>query len=369
MTADMLTETSNKTGIVDTVETEVKRGWFEKLDVEGHNLKMKIDTGASCNVMSVETYKALCNDKFKKAKTKFESYGGHKLEIAGKWCCVASFDDKLYPLDFIIVREDAITLLGLPSCVSLGIVQEASEVHETSEHIREQYADIFKGIGLLPGEHKIRLKEDVKPVVYSARKVPHRLRDELKAELDKMEADGIIQPVTKPTEWVSPLVLVLKPGGQIRVCMDPGTLNEAIQREHFAIPTAEEISACLHGSKYFTTLDATSGFLQLKLDEESSYTMTFASPFGRYRYLRLPFGIKSAPEVFHRTVAELFSDIEGVETYVDDFLIHGATEEEHDARLKLVLDRCRSINLHLRASASLNKQNSHILVTSFRTVH
>ena len=90
-TADMLTETSNKTGIVDTVETEVKREWFEKLDVEGHNLKMKIDTGASCNVMSVETYKALCNDKLKKAKTKLESYGGHKLKIAGKWCCVGNF--------------------------------------------------------------------------------------------------------------------------------------------------------------------------------------------------------------------------------------------------------------------------------------
>ena len=66
--------------------------------------------------------------------------------------------------------------------------------------------------------------------------------------------------------------------------------------------------------------------------------------------------MKSAPEVFHRTVAELFSDIEGVETYVDDFLIHGTTEEEHDARLKPVLNRCRSINLHLNASKCKFKQ-------------
>ena len=73
------------------------------------------------------------------------------------------------------------------------------------------------------------------------------------------------------------------------------------------------------GCRVFSTLDATSGFLQLELDEASSYLTTFATPFGRYRFLRLPYGISSAPEVFHRTVNELFFDIEGVETYVDDF--------------------------------------------------
>ena len=145
-----------------------------------------------------------------------------------------------------------------------------------------------------------------------------------------MVEDGIIEAVTVPTEWVSPLVPVMKPGGTIRICLDPSPLNEAIKREHYAIPTADEIFARLHGSTYFSTLYATSGFLQMKLDEESSYKTTFASPYGRYRYLRLPFGIKSAPEVYHRTVADLFSDIEGVETYIDDFIIHGSTEEEHD---------------------------------------
>ena len=125
--------------------------------------------------------------------------------------------------------------------------------------------------------------------------MPHRLRDQLKTVLDKMVEDGIIEAVTVPTEWVSPLVLVMKPGGKIRICLDPSSLNEAIKREHYAIPTADEIFARLHGSTYFSTLDATSGFLQMKLDEESSYKTTFASPYGRYRYLRLPFGIKIGP--------------------------------------------------------------------------
>ena len=153
-----------------------------------------------------------------------------------------------------------------------------------------------------------------------------------------MVEDGIIEAVTVPTEWVSPLVLVMKTGGKIRICLDPSSLNEAIKREHEIF---HEIFARLHGSTYFSTLDATSGFLQMKLDEESSYKTTFASPYGRYRYLRLPFGLKSAPEVYHRTVADLFSDIEGVETYIDDFIIHGSTEE---------LDRCRKVNLKLNLS-------------------
>ena len=252
----------------------------------------------------------------------------------------------MHPLDFIIVQEVANTLLGLPSCVKMGIIQQASEISERDELI-ETYSDVFEGLGLLPGKHTIHLKNDVCPVIHSTRKVPHRLREQLKAELDKMERDGIIQRVTAPTDWVSPLVLVMKKGGNIRICLDPSSLNEAIKREHYAIPTADEIFARLHGSAFFSTLDATSGFLQMQLDEESSYRTTFASPYGRFRYLRLPFGIKSAPEVFHRTVADLFSDIEGVETYVDDFLIHGSTEEEHDRRLRQVLERCRQVNLKL----------------------
>ena len=136
-----------------------------------------------------------------------------------------------------------------------------------------------------------------------------------------MVQNKIITKVTEPTEWVNPIVTVRKPSGDLRICLDPLELNKAIRREHYAIPTPSEIVARLHGSKFFSVLDATSGFLQIPLDEESSYLTTFATPSGRYRFLRLPFGIRSAPKVFHRTIVELFQDIEGVETYIDDILI------------------------------------------------
>ena len=97
----------------------------------------------------------------------------------------------------------------------------------------------------------------------------------------------------------------------------------------------------------FSCLDASQAFHQIKLDKESSDLTCFNTPFGRYKFLRLPYGICSASEVFHRDAKELFKDIEGVGTFIDDILIWGRTEEEHDERLEQVLKKCQEENLKL----------------------
>ena len=146
--------------------------------------------------------------------------------------------------------------------------------------------------------------------------------------------------------------MVKKPStNKLRICIDPNALNKAIKREHHQICTAEENFGCLSGARYFSTLDATSGFLQVALDRNSSFLTTIATPFGRFRYLRLPFGFCSAPEVYHRIIAESFSDIPGVYTYIDDILVTGSTSEEHDKRLRLVLARYVTIPSSLLTSA------------------
>lgn len=88
------------------------------------------------------------------------------------------------------------------------------------------------------------------------------------------------------------------------------------------------------GAQFFSTLDASSGFYQIKLDEESAKLCTFNAPFGRHCFLRMPFGIASAPEVFHRTVQQLFDGMEGVGVFLDDVVVWGTTRKEHDERLK-----------------------------------
>ncbi|KAL7883911.1 hypothetical protein SRHO_G00015690 [Serrasalmus rhombeus] len=210
-----------------------------------------------------------------------------------------------------------------------------------------EFKDVFEGLGCLPGEHKIHVDETVAPVVHACRKVPFALREKLKEELGRMEKLKVIQKINEPTDWVSSLVIVQKKNGALRRCLDPRDLNKAVKREHFKLPTREEIMSQFAGAKWFSKLDASSGFWQMKLDDASSRLCTFNTPEGRYRFLRLPYGILSAPEVYHKTIHTTFEHIPGVTTMMDDVIVWGSTREEHDTRLRQVLERTRSVNLKL----------------------
>ena len=102
-----------------------------------------------------------------------------------------------------------------------------------------------------------------------------------------------------------------------------GSHQNVVKREHFEIPTKEEILGKLRDPKWFSKLDATAGFQQIELDRRSSMLTTFNTPFGRYRYLRLPMGICSAPEVFHKTVHQFLEEFDGITVYMDDIIVWG----------------------------------------------
>lgn len=129
-----------------------------------------------------------------------------------------------------------------------------------------------------------------------------------------------------------------------------------VKREKHVLPTAEEILPRLARSKVFTSLDAASGFYQVPLREDSKKLTTFITPFGRYAFGRLLFGITSAPEIFQRKMAETLVGLEGTEVYIDDILIHGETEEIHDQRLDKALKVIEEAGLKLNnASVSSDK--------------
>ena len=89
-----------------------------------------------------------------------------------------------------------------------------------------------------------------------------------------------------------------KPDGSIQVCPDPRDLNRANKPEHYPLSLVEDITSSCAGATLFSTPDAEKAFYQIQLNEESSRLLTFNTPFARYRYLRMPMGIKSAPEVY-----------------------------------------------------------------------
>ena len=102
----------------------------------------------------------------------------------------------------------------------------------------------------------------------------------------------------EPTDWVSSLAYSRKANGKLRICLDPKDLNAAIKRDHYKTPTVEEITHKLAGSRKFTKLDGTSSYLCIILDYESSLLTTFNMPWGRYRFIRLPFGLACSQDIF-----------------------------------------------------------------------
>ncbi|KAL6482004.1 hypothetical protein MHYP_G00100840 [Metynnis hypsauchen] len=204
--------------------------------------------------------------------------------------------------------------------------------------------------GLLNTEPvEIVLQDDAKPYsVHTARRIPLPLVPLVKKELHRMESEGIIEKVTKPTEWCAAMVPVLKPNKkEVRCCADLRKLNRAVKHEKNVLPTVEEILPRLVGSTVFTTLDAASGFYQIPLYEDSKKLTTFITPFGRYAFRRLPFGITSAPEIFQRKMVETLTGLEGIELFMDDILVHGESEEIHDQCLAKALKVIEASGLKL----------------------
>ena len=145
------------------------------------------------------------------------------------------------------------------------------------------------------------------------------------------------------------MVATRNKNGDVRICLDPRDLNKALKRPHHPMHTADDVASRLGNAMVFSTLDAKAGFWQIKLEKQSSLRTTFSTPYGTYRFLRMPFGINTASEVLQQAMERLFEGYPCA-IIVDDILIWGSTEEEHDANLRKVLERARQIGLKLNFS-------------------
>ncbi|KAG8187926.1 hypothetical protein JTE90_027700 [Oedothorax gibbosus] len=164
-----------------------------------------------------------------------------------------------------------------------------------------------------------------------------------------MEEQGIIVRIEEPTEWVSNMVVVDSPK-KLRICIDPRPLNEAIRRPHYPISASERLFTNLQGCTVFSFLDAKNGFWQLPLEDASSYLTTFTTPWGRYRFLVLPFGLNNAPEEFQRAMEEIFEAEPQIQPYFDDIALSSKNLQEHCDLLRKALTIARKENLKFNPS-------------------
>jgi len=270
-----------------------------QINSNGH-VRFQIDTGAQCNVLPVAQYKRATGDDslthVLPDSSLITAYGGTKLPVVGKVSLQVSRLGVQHTICCKLIDSPAVRpLLGHKACLTMRVIAYLDydrmnkplaspalvcAIDSTSlssiELIAKHFPTVFgNGIGKLNGEYHIRLSAEATPVQHAPRRVPVALRDKLKRTLDEMVIADIIVPVTEPTQWISSMVVVPKKNGTLRICLDPKDLNMAIQREHYPLPTIEDIATRLHGAKLFTVLDVKSGFRHVQLDEPSSYLTTF----------------------------------------------------------------------------------------------
>ena len=242
-------------------------------------------------------------------------------------------------------------LLGRPAITKLNLLElkyPSASVSEviTLESVKEKYPNLFRELGEMSGEYHITLKEGAKPYALSVpRRVPIPLLPQVKQELENMEKTGVIFRVDQPTDWCAGMVVVPKPNGKIRICVDLSRLNEKVKRENFPLPSIDQSLGLLSGAKYFSKIDLNFGFWQTKLSDDSKLLTTFITPFGRFAFNRLVMGLSSSSEYFQKRMTQLVDSIDGVLCQTDDILVFGRTETEHDERLHKVLSRLHEANL------------------------
>ena len=315
-------------------------------------ITFKIDTGSQVNILPEDQFKFLkVKTKLKTPKGTLSSYTGDLLKVKGMLQLPIQYKGKSLTEMFYIVDTKSTALLSLKSSVDLELIKlvysvdnETVSIDMTDQKTEflDEFKDVFHGMGLMKGKVKLHLKPDSIPVINPPRRVPVALKEKLQQELERMEKHGIIAKVIKPTSWVNNIVIVEKPKTkQLRICLDPKALNNAIRRPHYPMRTFEEVTAQLANAKYFTVLDATSGYWSVQLDEHSSYYTTFNTPFGRWRFKRLAFGLNCSQDIFQQKLDQAFEGLPGVTGIVDDLVIWGRTKDEHDQNLRQVLNRAR----------------------------
>ena len=322
-------------------ETDTDIDWKFTTLVNGERkIEFKLDTGADVNLISYQEYLKLNGPpSIKHSSVKLSAYNNSKIPIKGECVLPIVVHNKLIDVKFIVAEFG--NIIGGKLCHEEGIVSRVCSVSMS------EYSDLFTGLGKFKQTHTLHLRDDAVPVVHAPRRVPEALLGRLETELKRMEELGVIVKVTEPTDWVSSLVLIEKHDKSLRVCLDPKDLNKAIKRTHYPLPTVDDLLNKLSGAKFFSKLDASSGYWQIPVDEESSQLLTFNSPFGRYRFTRVPFGIHSASELFQRTIEDMIRGIEGAANLQDDIIVWAETQEEHDKRLKQVLDVIKESGMKL----------------------
>ena len=322
-------------------------------------VRMMIDTGASTDIMDESSFDELN----KKSVTQMQAptkrifaYGADaQLTVLGHFPAHLCVGEKSVQSAIHVLKGNHGSLLSYKTACNLGLIDIKINHVQDHSHVGDelvrQYPKLFQGIGKLKDAAlKLHIDEAVTPVAQAARRIPFHVRQKVSDELDNLERQGIIEKVEGATPWVSPLVIIPKKNGDVRLCVDMRMANKAIRRERHPTPTVDDLIHILNGATVFSKLDLRAGYHQIPLAVESRYITTFVTHKGLRRYARLNFGTNSASEIFQNISSEQIRDIQGSLNISDDVIVFGKSQADHDKALKAVFQKFAEVDLTLNKS-------------------
>lgn len=311
-----------------------------------------IDSGAAINTVTEGVWSMLNTNKASIYKRKFQCDRQFKayasdtplnvLVIFEAWISVNLSKPKCYA-EFFVIEGASRCLLSKRTAEELKVLKVGLDVQHIA--LTKDPFPKFPNIIL-----KLSIDKNVLPRKIAYLRIPGPMEEKVDAKILEMLQNDIIEPVDGPAEWISPMVIVPKGNDDVRLCINMKYPNEAIQREHYPLPVIETFLNKLRGSTVFSRLDIMSAFHHVELHPESRGITTFMSSRGLMQFKRLMFGINCAPEIFQRIMTEMLSGIEGVIVYIDDIVVSGKNQEEHDSRLQEVLLVLKQNNARLNQS-------------------
>ena len=359
----------SKPSRVKVVEPEREADyWIKKLGegeaiflscrIEGRAASMELDTGCALSLAPRAFYDKFCSHlPIQPCSKDLKTYTSGKVDVLGEVHVKVEHNDQVERMPLIIVREGHGALFGRNWLHRLQLNWKkisglfVNQVTPPSlQQLLNKFEVLFDGkLGLFnAGKVQLHLKADAHPVFCKARPVPYALRERVEAELNRLVAEEILQPVNF-SNWASPIVPVPKKDHSIRICADfKATLNPALEIDKYPLPRMEDLLSQVGSGKYFSKLDMKDAYLQLPIEERFQEPLTINTHQGLFRYRRLPFGAASSPAVFQRTMESVLKGLSGVQVYLDDLIIFGSSLEDHLKNLEAVFDGLRSVGLKLR---------------------
>ena len=253
-------------------------------------------------------------------------------------------------IELHVVKGTTGNLLSYNTAQKLGLIvmsvntaTVAEKTENSPDSLKEEFKSLFGGVGKVPNKMvKLHVDPEVIPRQQPHCRIPFRVQDAVEKELERLEELDIIEQVGGPTPWISPIVVVPKKSGAVRICVDMCEANKTIKREKHLMPTINDLIDDVNGATHFSTLDLSSGYHQLELALESRNVTAFSTHIGLRRYKRLPFRINAASEIFQEGIRELLTGLQGCKN-----IVFGKSQEEHVMNLCGVLQRLQENNLRL----------------------